>query len=126
MNRLELENRLVDFAVKILSVANQLKSCQGAHYYADQIIRSSGSSALNYGEAQAGESPRDFIHKNKIVLKELRETMICLKIIGRAKLCKSEEEMKAVTNENNELISIFVAAIKTSEKNQNNKGMTGI
>ena len=41
-----------------------------------QLLRSGISPALNYGEAQSGESRRDFIHKIKIVLKELRELII--------------------------------------------------
>ena len=125
MNRMELEDRLVDFAAQILRLANQLANYSGASYYANQMIRSSGSSALNYGEAQAGESTRDFIHKNKVVLKELKETMICLKVIRKANLHKLEEEMATVYKENNELISIFVATIKTAEKNQAKKDFEG-
>ena len=121
MNRKELEERMIDFAVAVAHLANQAPSGTSAKFYAGQMIRSSGSSALNYGEAQAGESIKDFIHKNKIVLKELRETLICLKIAERAKLYKSEEEVKSAIKENNELISIFVATIKTAHKNSANK-----
>jgi len=47
------------------------------------MIRSGTSPALNFGEAMAAESRNDFIHKLKIILKELRETFVCLKIIKR-------------------------------------------
>ncbi len=56
-------------------------------------MRSGTPPALNYGEAQAAESRRDFIHKLRISLKELRETLVALKIIKRAELCNSNEKL---------------------------------
>ena len=53
----------------------------------------------------------------KIVLKELRETFICLKIIHKTKLYKSEEIIIKAKKENNELISIFVKSVETAQKN---------
>ncbi|MGB0444333.1 MAG: hypothetical protein ACPGFK_05875 [Flavobacteriaceae bacterium] len=53
----------------------------------------------------------------KIVLKELRETFICLKIITRTKLCKTQVKIEKAKRENNELISIFVKSIETALKN---------
>jgi len=77
----DLENRLIDFAVQILDVSEQLPTTGGGKYFADQITRSGSAPALNYGEAQAAESRKDFIHKMKISLKELRETFVALRII---------------------------------------------
>ena len=76
--------------------------------------------SLNYGEAQSGESRKDFVHKMKVVLKELKETFICLKIIERAKLFKTQSEIEKAKLENNELISIFVKSIETAQKNMKN------
>jgi hypothetical protein len=53
-------------------------------------------------------------------VKELRETFVCLKIIQRAKLYKTETKMKQAQNENNELISIFVKSLETAQKNLKN------
>jgi hypothetical protein len=53
----------------------------------------------------------------QIVLKELRETFVCLKIIYRANLYKSNAKLKVALDENNELISIFVKSITTAKKN---------
>ncbi len=61
-----------------------MPSSKAANHLAGQIVRSGTSVALNYGEAQSGESRKDFIHKMKIVLKELRETFVCLKIIHKS------------------------------------------
>jgi len=117
MNRYELEERLIDFAVLIIDIVNNAPETKAANHLSGQLLRSGTSPALNYGEAQSGESRRDFVHKIKIVLKELRETYICLQIINRTKLYKSEEKIKQTLNECNELISIFVKSIETAQKN---------
>ncbi len=57
----------------------------------------------------------------KIVLKELRETFICLKILLRTKLYKTKDTITLIYSECNELISIFVKSIETVNKNQNLK-----
>ncbi len=117
----ELEERVIDFAVSIVNIVEEIKQSYAGNYYGNQLIRSSGSPALNYGEARSAESHKDFVHKMGICLKELRESHNCLKIIFRANLYIGEEEkILKVLDENNQLISIFVASIKTS-KNNNSK-----
>jgi len=112
-----LEDRLIDFSVLITGIVETVPNTRAGNHYAGQLIRSGTSPALNYGEAQGGESRKDFIHKLKIVLKELRETIICLKIIEKTKLFKSHESIIRAINENNELISIFVKSINTAQRN---------
>ena len=90
---------------------------KAGNHLAGQLIRSGTSVSLNYGEAQSGESRKDFIHKMKVVLKELRETFVCLKIIYRAKLFKDMSDMDKAMTENNELIFIFVRSVETAQKN---------
>ncbi len=92
-----------------------------ANHLGGQLLRSGTSPALNYGEAQSGESRNDFIHKIKIVLKELRETLICLKIIYRTGLYTSEEKLKTGLKETDELVAIFVKSTKTAMDNSNVK-----
>ncbi len=117
----ELEERVIDFAVSIVNIVEEIKQSYAGNYYGNQLIRSSGSPALNYGEARSAESHKDFVHKMGICLKELRESHNCLKIIFRANLyIGDEEKILKVLDENNQLISIFVASIKTS-KNNNSK-----
>jgi len=119
MNKHDLEERLINFAVLIVEIAETMPVTKAASHLAGQLLRSGTSPALNYGEAQSGESRRDFIHKIKIVLKELRESHICLKIILRTKLFKTEEKIIFAINESNELISIFVKSVETAQKNIN-------
>ena len=114
--KFDLEDRLVDFAVLIMSIAERLPKSYAGIHLAKQIIRSGTSPALHHGEAQAAVSRADFIHKMKIGLKELRETLICLKILIKKGLLNGAkvEEAKA---ENNELIAIFVKSIETAKRN---------
>lgn len=117
MKKYDLEERLINFAVSIIEIVETMSETKSANHLAGQLLRSGTSPALNYGEAQSGESRRDFIHKMRVVLKELRETNINLKIINRAKLNPSENSIASALNENNELISIFVKSIETATKN---------
>jgi four helix bundle protein len=117
MDKHDLEERLISFAVSIVEIVETMPDSKAANHLAGQLLRSGTSPALNYGEAQSGESRRDFIHKIKVVLKELRETYICLKIIYRTKLFKNEDKMIFVLKESNELISIFVKSVETAQKN---------
>ena len=83
MNKHDLEERLITFAVLIVEIIERMPDTKAANHLAGQLLRSGISPALNYGEAQSGESRKDFIHKIKVVLKELRESNICLKITNR-------------------------------------------
>jgi len=117
IGKYDLEKRLIDFSVLIIDLAENLNSSRAGNHLSGQLLRSGTSPALNYGEAQSSESKRDFVHKLKIVLKELRESYVCLQIIKRTKLSDSEEKLEAAMKEVNELISIFVKSIDTARKN---------
>ena len=67
-----LEKRLIDFAVRIINIVEALPNTLAGNHIAGQLVRCGTSPAPNYGEAQSAESRNDFIHKIKIVLKELR------------------------------------------------------
>ncbi len=112
-----LEQRLIDHSVKIIDLSRRLPRDPVGIYLANQIMRSGISPALNYSEALGAESRKDFIHKLKIVVKELRETNTCLKIIMRTLKLKDIEAVKNIQRENEELISIFVKSIKTAQSN---------
>jgi four helix bundle protein len=74
----DLEDRLIEFGVRTLSLAEALPKTKAGNHIAGQIIRSGTSPAPNYGEAHSAESCSDFIHKMQICLKELRETRVWL------------------------------------------------
>jgi four helix bundle protein len=112
----DLEDRLIDFAVRIIRLTEALPNTKAGTHVAGQILRSGTSPAPNYGEAQSAESAADFIHKLKIALKELRETLIWLKIISRASMIKSATLLAPLLQETDQLIAILFASVKTAGK----------
>ena len=120
MKRNELEERLIEFSVSCIGISRKMMDDKVGVHIMGQIIRSSTSCALNYGEAQSGESKRDFIHKMKIVLKELRESYVCLRIILRSNLTDQKDKVEKAIEEANELISIFVKSISTAQSRLHN------
>jgi len=117
--KFDLEERLINFAARIIRTAESLPKTVAGKHIGGQIIRSGTSPAANYGEAQGAESRADFVHKMKICLKELRETRIWLLMIVRADLMKPASKLEPLMDENNELISIFVTSIKTAKQKDN-------
>ena len=112
-----LQDRLIDFAVDIISVTESLPNSRAGNHIAGQLLRSGTSPAPNYGEAQSAESRKDFIHKIKISLKELRESLVWLKVISRKDYGDSQLVQSAL-HECDELIAIFVSSAKTAESNR--------
>jgi four helix bundle protein len=112
----DLEDRLIDFAVRIIRLAESLPKNKAGNHIAGQLIRCGTSPAPNYGEAQSAESRSDFVHKMKVCLKELRETRIWLRIIVRCDLIKQASKLESLIHENDELISIFATSIKTAKQ----------
>jgi len=112
----DLEDRLIEFGVRIIRLADALPKTRVGNHIAGQIIRSGTSPAPNYGEAQSAESRSDFVHKVQICLKELRETKVWLLMIAKANLVKSASQLDPLINENDQLISIFVSSVKTAKQ----------
>ena len=111
--KFDLEHRLIEFTIKIIDVVESLPDSKVCNYLGGQLLRSGSSPVLNYGEAQAAESKRDFIHKLKIILKELRETSICLTLLNRKSFITDGSLLK----ESRELIAIFAKSISTAQAN---------
>ncbi|GAB1450173.1 four helix bundle protein [Draconibacterium sp.] len=112
--KFDLEERLIDFVLILDEIIEQLPNTRLANHLAGQLVRSGTSPALNYGEAQSAESQKDFVHKMQIILKELRETKICMKIILRKKYFENDS-ISAVLKENEELVAIFAQSVKTAK-----------
>ena len=116
-NKFDLEDRLVDFACMCLEVCDLLPNSKTGQNLEYQLSKSSTASALVYGEAQAAESRADFIHKMKVVLKEIRESRVNLKIIKRKPVIVNDKVDKAFS-EANELMAIFLKSIETAKQNK--------
>ena len=115
--KFDLEDRLVDFACMCLEVCDLLPGTKAGQNLEYQLSKSSTASALVYGEAQTAESRADFIHKMKVVLKEIRESRVNLKIIKRKPVVINDKVDKAF-NEANELMAIFLKSIETAKQNK--------
>ena len=115
-----LENRLIDFAVRVIAVVEALPETKAGKHIAGQLVRAGTSPAPNYGEARAAESRADFVHKLKVALKELRETLVWLKIIERKPMLPASR-LGDIVKECDELISIFVKSLKTASQIKNQK-----
>jgi four helix bundle protein len=112
----DLEERLLDYAVAIIQVTRKLNGDYAERHIGNQLLRSGSAPLSHHGEAQAAESPADFIHKMRLALKELRESERWLKLIVRAKLLPNEVTLTQILNETDQLIRIFVTSISTAEK----------
>jgi four helix bundle protein len=112
----DLENRLLNYAVMILKVVEQLPNTRTGNHIAGQLVRCGTSPLPNHGEAEAAESAADFAHKLKICLKEFRESKRWLLLIQRARLLTDAAQLCATLQETEELIRIFVASLRTVER----------
>ncbi|MCM3873604.1 MAG: four helix bundle protein [Pyrinomonadaceae bacterium] len=116
----ELEERLINFAVRIIRLSSQLPRTAAGKHVAGQILRAGTSPAPNYGEARGAESHADFVHKLRIVLKELNETSIWLRIIERSQLL-GRRLLANIMQENRELCRIFASSLKTARASKNDQ-----
>ena len=110
----QLENRLIDFAVRVIKLADSLPSSPVGKHIARQLLRSGTSPAPNYAEARGAESSADFVHKLRIALKELNETSVWLRMVCRANLMKTEL-MDELIDENEQLCRILNSSAKTAK-----------
>src|SRR5438093_943260 len=108
-----LEQRLIEFAVRIIKLSAKLPKMPAGRHVAGQVLRSGTSPAPNYGEARGAESSADFVHKLGIVLKELNETSIWLRVIQRSALLR-RALLIDIIRENKELCRILVASLRTA------------
>jgi len=99
-----------------------LPNSRADNYIAAHLIRCGLAPSLVYGEAQAAESRDDFIHKMKIIVKELKETRVCMKLISRKVMIKPVSKPEPLRKENEELIAISCRSIETARRNNRKAG----
>ncbi len=114
----DIQERLIDFAVKIIKLCTSLPKIQSGRHVADQLLRCGTSPAPNYGEARGAESRNDFVHKLGIALKELNESGIWLEIIKRSEMLDLDI-IEPIMTECSELAKIISSSIRTVGKKEN-------
>ena len=112
----DLEDRLLDFAARIIRVSESVKPTPAGRHVGDQLLRSGTSPFANHGEAEGAESLNDFVHKLRICYKELRESRRWMRLAQRADLLDQPERLTPLLDEADELIRIFAASLRTAEK----------
>ena len=112
----DLEERLLEYATRIIRLAESLPKTRTGNHVANQLLRSGTAPLPNHGEAQAAESRDDFIHKMKICLKELRESHRWLRLCKRVPLIRPPSLIDNLLAETDELVAIFVSSVKTARK----------
>src|SRR6266568_3556703 len=113
MNPSELKERTVQFAVRVLKLADALPNSASGRTVANQVSRSGCSVAANYRAALRGKSRADFINKITIVLEEADETWLWLELTERAALLPTSR-LTALAREAEELTKIFAATRTTA------------
>jgi four helix bundle protein len=108
-----LQQRLIAHASSILDVTSKLPKTWQANHVSRQLLRAGTAAAANYGEARGAESRSDFVHKLRIVLKELNETAVWLQLILESSMLSAEKTV-AIVRENDELCRVIAASIKTA------------
>jgi four helix bundle protein len=113
----DLQERLLEFTCLIVDTVDSLVRTRTGNHIAGQLIRCGTSPVANHAEAQSAESRRDFVHKLRVALKELRETRVWLTIIERKSLSGRMDVVAQALAECKELVPIFVSSVKTARKN---------
>lgn len=120
-NRFDLEKRLLRYAAEIVKLVEALPSTRAGNHVGGQLLRSGTSPYFHHGEAQAAESPKDFVHKMSICLKELRESIRSLRLIQAVPLVKPPSAADWLADETEQLIKIFYTSIRTTKRNQSDR-----
>ena len=112
-----IEDRLIDFAVRIIKLCGHLPETAAGRHVAGQLLRSGTAPAPHYSEARGAESGRDLVHKLGICLKELNESRVWLRIIVKSEMLP-ETSLHSLLIECDELCRIVSSSIKTAKARQ--------
>ena len=115
--RFDSEDRLLDFSARIIRLVDSLPNTRAANHIAGQLLQCGTSPYGNHGEVEAAESRKDFVHKLKICLKELKETPRWLRLIAKSSMMPASK-MSPILNETEALIKIFFSSIRTAEERE--------
>ena len=110
----DIRERAFQFAVRIVKLCQYLdKKTSVSRRLIDQLMDAGTSVGANLEEARAGQSPKDFIHKNSISLKEARESKYWLRLLLATHSFENgaEEGIKELETEALEIAKIIAKII---------------
>lgn len=113
----DLEDRLVQFAADVSLFSRDLSTDVIGQYYGNQLLRSGGSAALNFGEAQATNSDSDYVHSALISLKKLKVSRVNLRILHKLAHGNKIKRLNLL-DEVEQLTEIITTIIKNKNRTQ--------
>ena len=113
----ELADRLLAFAVNVIKIVSDLPQNPVEKHISFQLLKCGTSPGANYEEARGAESARDFIHKLRIALKELKESRFWLKVIKEVPLL-DKDQVYPLLIECEELVAIIAKSVTTARKSR--------
>ncbi len=113
----EIIQRSYQFALKIINIVSSLPQNEVCRVIGRQLLRAGTSIGANVEEAQAGYSKSDFTNKMSIAQKEARESNYWLRLLRDTKQV-SEESLKEIIDESEEISKILFSIVKTSKSRQ--------
>jgi four helix bundle protein len=110
----ELNERLLEYAARILRLTTELLRSFASKHIGEQLLRSGTSIGANYEEAQGGESKADFVHKLQIALKESREAHYWLRLLAKAAV-GPQASLQGLIKESIQIRAILSKAVATAK-----------
>jgi four helix bundle protein len=107
----DIRERTFEFACRIVNLHQTLQKKTSIGVLLTQLLRSGTAIGSNLQEAEAGQSKPDFISKNRIALKEARETLYWLRILASTKVV-SAKRLEPLTKEADELVAILTTIVR--------------
>lgn len=117
----DLEDRLLDYAVRVIRVTEKMSRSRAGRYVADQLLRAGTSPYGHHGEVESAESPEDFVHKLRICHKELRESRRWLRLVHTVPLVEKPDRLAPLLDESDQLVRIFTASVNTAKQRRKRK-----
>ena len=118
MDKTEMKQRTKNFAKEIIRLCRKLPKNREGRLIGDQIFRAGTSVAANYRSACRARSKAEFISRLSVVEEEADETLFWLEIINEMEIFQ-HDKLDVLMKENDEILAIIVASIKTAKKTKN-------
>ena len=118
--KFDLEERLVAYAGEISLFVEKLPKTYTCEYYGKQLTRSSGSTALNFGESQGTVTDKDYIHKMSLSIKELKESRVAIKILKYVKVY-DQKVLENILDETEQIIAILSKIVINKQNSSNSR-----
>ncbi|PYQ29623.1 MAG: four helix bundle protein [Acidobacteria bacterium] len=108
----DIRERAFEFACRVIRLHRAMTRKRGTdRVAANQLLRSGTSIGSNLEEAEAAQSRPDFVAKNRIALKEARESHYWLRIIAATAMI-APASVQPLVDEANEIVAILTSIVK--------------